>query len=146
MAGGAAPIGPAASPLGQAWGYGIVLGIGFLFALGMVCLHSMVVLLDDVLTIRRSSLLGFSSATTMNCKRRKCSQRLVVRSSLVLWLVLSFRLGPGLLHSCRVPLLLSDMVCDAVGVIQFLANHIQVSLDPSGMPLVPLSRFCYSPR
>jgi hypothetical protein len=37
MAGGAAPIGPAASPLGQAWGYGIVLGIGFLFALGMVC-------------------------------------------------------------------------------------------------------------
>lgn len=36
MAGGAAPIGPAASPLGQGWGYGIVLGIGFLFALGMV--------------------------------------------------------------------------------------------------------------
>jgi hypothetical protein len=37
MAGGGAPIGPAASPLGQAWGYGIVLGVGFLFALGMVC-------------------------------------------------------------------------------------------------------------
>jgi hypothetical protein len=37
MAGGGGPIGPAASPLGQAWGYGIVLGVGFLFALGMVC-------------------------------------------------------------------------------------------------------------
>ncbi|KAI1517732.1 PutP, Na+proline symporter [Pyrenophora tritici-repentis] len=36
MAGGGTPIGPSASPLGQAWGYGIVLGIGFLFALGMV--------------------------------------------------------------------------------------------------------------
>lgn len=36
MAGGAAPVGPSASPLGQAWGYGIVLGIGFLFAFGMV--------------------------------------------------------------------------------------------------------------
>jgi hypothetical protein len=36
MAGGPAPTGPSASPLGQAWGYGIVLGIGFLFALGMV--------------------------------------------------------------------------------------------------------------
>jgi len=38
MAGGPAPTGPAASPLGQAWGYGIVLGVGFLFALGMVSL------------------------------------------------------------------------------------------------------------
>lgn len=37
MAGGGTPIGPSASPLGQAWGYGIVLGVGFLFALGMVC-------------------------------------------------------------------------------------------------------------
>jgi hypothetical protein len=46
MAGGAAPIGPAASPLGQAWGYGIVLGIGFLFALGMVCLCLMIVPVD----------------------------------------------------------------------------------------------------
>ncbi|KAJ6286794.1 Sodium:solute symporter family-domain-containing protein [Bipolaris maydis] len=36
MAGGGTPIGPSASPLGQGWGYGIVLGIGFLFALGMV--------------------------------------------------------------------------------------------------------------
>ncbi|CAN9184030.1 unnamed protein product [Alternaria alternata] len=36
MAGGGTPIGPSASPLGQAWGYGIVLGVGFLFALGMV--------------------------------------------------------------------------------------------------------------
>lgn len=36
MAGGGAPIGPSASPLGQAWGYGIVLGVGFLFALGMI--------------------------------------------------------------------------------------------------------------
>ncbi|KZM22850.1 transporter [Ascochyta rabiei] len=36
MAGGPAPTGPSASPLGQAWGYGIVLGLGFLFALGMV--------------------------------------------------------------------------------------------------------------
>ncbi|KAH8712248.1 Sodium:solute symporter family-domain-containing protein [Phaeosphaeriaceae sp. PMI808] len=36
MAGGPAPTGPSASPLGQAWGYGIVLGIGFLFALGMI--------------------------------------------------------------------------------------------------------------
>jgi Na+/proline symporter len=36
MAGGSAPTGPAASPLGQAWGYGIVLGVGFLFALGMI--------------------------------------------------------------------------------------------------------------
>ena len=36
MAGGPAPTGPSASPLGQAWGYGIVLGVGFLFALGMV--------------------------------------------------------------------------------------------------------------
>jgi hypothetical protein len=36
MAGGPAPSGPSASPLGQAWGYGIVLGIGFLFALGMI--------------------------------------------------------------------------------------------------------------
>jgi hypothetical protein len=44
MAGFDAPTGPTASPLGQAWGYGIVLGIGFLFALGMVvsaaCLFS----------------------------------------------------------------------------------------------------------
>ncbi|KAF2015853.1 urea active transporter-like protein [Aaosphaeria arxii CBS 175.79] len=30
------PTGPVHSPLGQAWGYGIILGIGFLFALGMV--------------------------------------------------------------------------------------------------------------
>ncbi|KAF2748793.1 urea active transporter [Sporormia fimetaria CBS 119925] len=36
MAGFDAPTGPTHSPLGQAWGYGIVLGIGFLFALGMV--------------------------------------------------------------------------------------------------------------
>ena len=36
MAGGPAPTGPSASPLGQAWGYGIVLGVGFLFAIGMV--------------------------------------------------------------------------------------------------------------
>ncbi|KAF2998127.1 hypothetical protein E8E13_000805 [Curvularia kusanoi] len=36
MAGGPTPTGPSASPLGPAWGYGIVLGIGFLFALGMV--------------------------------------------------------------------------------------------------------------
>lgn len=36
MAGGGTPVGPSASPLGQAWGYGIVLGVGFLFALGMV--------------------------------------------------------------------------------------------------------------
>jgi Na+/proline symporter len=36
MAGGPAPSGPSASPLGQAWGYGIVLGVGFLFALGMI--------------------------------------------------------------------------------------------------------------
>ena len=36
MAGGGTTIGPSASPLGQAWGYGIVLGVGFLFALGMV--------------------------------------------------------------------------------------------------------------
>jgi hypothetical protein len=40
MAGGGTPTGPSASPLGQAWGYGIVLGVGFLFALGMVCLPS----------------------------------------------------------------------------------------------------------
>lgn len=40
MAGGATPTGPSASPLGQGWGYGIVLGIGFLFSLGMVCLLS----------------------------------------------------------------------------------------------------------
>jgi hypothetical protein len=50
MAGGAAPIGPAASPLGQAWGYGIVLGIGFLFALGMVCRYLMIVAVDGLLT------------------------------------------------------------------------------------------------
>jgi hypothetical protein len=37
MAGGGTPIGPTDPPLSQAWGYGIVLGIGFLFALGMVC-------------------------------------------------------------------------------------------------------------
>jgi urea-proton symporter len=36
MAGFDAPTGPTASPLGQGWGYGIVLGVGFLFALGMV--------------------------------------------------------------------------------------------------------------
>lgn len=36
MAGGGTPVGPSASPLGQAWGYGIVLGVGTLFALGMV--------------------------------------------------------------------------------------------------------------
>jgi len=39
MAGGGTPVGPSASPLGQGWGYGIVLGVGFLFALGMVCVH-----------------------------------------------------------------------------------------------------------
>jgi hypothetical protein len=54
MAGGPAPTGPSASPLGQAWGYGIVLGIGFLFALGMVCLYLSPVLVDDVLTTQRS--------------------------------------------------------------------------------------------
>ncbi|KAF2795056.1 urea active transporter-like protein [Melanomma pulvis-pyrius CBS 109.77] len=36
MAGISTPSGPSASPLGQAWGYGIILGFGFLFALGMV--------------------------------------------------------------------------------------------------------------
>jgi hypothetical protein len=51
MAGGAAPTGPSASPLGQAWGYGIVLGIGFLFALGMVCLALLQQMCSGMLTM-----------------------------------------------------------------------------------------------
>lgn len=80
MAGGGTPIGPSASPLGQAWGYGIVLGVGFLFALGMVCapLSRAQIELKADIKHSRSSLLGFSNATTMKCRLRRCSPPLDV--------------------------------------------------------------------
>lgn len=74
MAGGGTPIGPSASPLGQAWGYGIVLGIGFLFALGMVSPSSDAILEYRALTASRSLPLGSSNVTTMNCKLPRCSR------------------------------------------------------------------------
>lgn len=74
MAGGGTPVGPSASPLGQAWGYGIVLGVGFLFALGMVNPSFNVILEWRALTASRSLLHGFSNATTMNYKPLRCSR------------------------------------------------------------------------
>ncbi len=67
-----------APPLNIGWGYGIVLGLGAVFAFGMV--GSVPWPLSNLIHGRtdeiRSSSRGSSNGTTMNCKRPRCSVRL----------------------------------------------------------------------
>lgn len=101
------------APLSQGFGYGIIIGLGFAFALLMIFITWALkrsVYFSILLTIHSSFLeqiLKFLSttATRMKCKPPKCSQQLDVPSNPALLLLLSLVVGLGRRLCCsRQPL------------------------------------------
>lgn len=64
-----------APPLNVGWGYGIVLGLGAVFAFGMVSIYFTWQTCFDT-DILRSSSPGSSNDITMNSKPQKCLAQL----------------------------------------------------------------------
>lgn len=117
-------------PLNVGWGYGIVLGLGALFAFGMVNTPLIKTHKPHISNHHpRSSSRGSSSATTMSFKPPKCSVPRVVPLNQVSWLQLSCLPGLGPQLSCKAPLWLTSTVFRVL----------------SGMLLELRSRFCSSP-
>jgi hypothetical protein len=99
-------------PLSKGFGYGIILGLGFAFALGMI---------GTTWALKRYhgevsepvSLCCFSRVDegTVRCKPRKLSPQLAEQSSQVLSRLLSYLVGHGLRPFCNPPALPINMAC-----------------------------------